>query len=225
MASARPARLRHIGRKPRIRQPFLSALDGLGRTRGHEPGRLGVRQHGGPHRTSPEPQGRVGYTVNLIGGRRAYVRFDELVGPHLVGAKRAALAALRASYASTRTLLARGTVDVVPADLCREPLREAILKRFSTLKAGCRALGLAYRLVARDRRKGGIRRDTVEYLADRLDAPALHALVDPSMGWSRPKRFVLEGVEPTYDFEVPGTRSFIANGIAVHNSHAAAYGR
>ncbi len=44
------------------------------------------------------------------------------------------------------------------------------------------------------------------------------------MGWSRPKRFVLEGVEPTYDFEVPGTRSFIANGIAVHNSHAAAYG-
>src|SRR6266850_1750149 len=167
---------------------------------------------------------RVGYTVNLIGGRRAYVRFDELVGPHLVGAKRAALAALRASYASTRTLLARGTVDVVPADLCREPLREAILKRFSTLKAGCRALGLAYRLVARDRRKGGIRRDTVEYLADRLEAPALHALVDPSMGWSRPKRFVLEGVEPTYDFEVPGARSFIANGIAVHNSHAAAYG-
>jgi DNA polymerase-3 subunit alpha len=30
-------------------------------------------------------------------------------------------------------------------------------------------------------------------------------------------------VEPTYDFEVPGAHSFIANGIAVHNSHAAAY--
>ena len=57
-------------------------------------------------------------------------------------------------------------------------MREAILKRFSTLKAGCRALGLAYRLVARDRRRGGLRRDTVEYLADRLEAPALHALVD-----------------------------------------------
>ncbi len=167
---------------------------------------------------------RFGYTVNLIGGRRTHVRFDELVGRHLVGGKRAALAALRASYASTRILLARGTVDVVPADLYREHLREAILKRFSTLKAGCRALGLAYRLVARDRHKRGIRRDTLEYLAERLESPALHALVDPSMGWSRPKPFVLEGVEPTYDFEVPGARSFIANGIAVHNSHAAAYG-
>jgi DNA polymerase-3 subunit alpha len=34
---------------------------------------------------------------------------------------------------------------------------------------------------------------------------------------------VLEGIEPTYDFAVPGAHSFIANGIAVHNSHAAAY--
>ena len=167
---------------------------------------------------------RVGYTVNLIGGRRSHVRFDELVGQHLVGGKRVALAALRASYAGTRPLLARGTVDVVPADLCREPLREAILKRFSTLKVGCKALGFAYRLVARDRRKKGIRRDTLEYLAECLESPSLHALVDPSMGWSRPRRFVLGSVEPTYDFEVPDARSFIANGIAVHNSHAAAYG-
>ena len=34
---------------------------------------------------------------------------------------------------------------------------------------------------------------------------------------------MLEGEEPTYDFEVPGAHSFIANGIVVHNSHAAAY--
>ena len=37
-------------------------------------------------------------------------------------------------------------------------------------------------------------------------------------------RFLLEGHEATYDFEVPGAASFIANGIAVHNSHAACYG-
>ncbi|MGH7353168.1 MAG: DNA polymerase III subunit alpha [Candidatus Rokuibacteriota bacterium] len=41
--------------------------------------------------------------------------------------------------------------------------------------------------------------------------------------WFPPESFALEGVEPTYDFEVPGAASFIANGIAVHNSHAAAY--
>jgi len=38
-----------------------------------------------------------------------------------------------------------------------------------------------------------------------------------------PTGYVLEGTEPTYDFEVPGAASFIANGIAVHNSHAGAY--
>src|SRR5438552_2390974 len=43
------------------------------------------------------------------------------------------------------------------------------------------------------------------------------------MTWAAPTGYVLEGTEPTYDFEVPGAASFIANGIAVHNSHAGAY--
>jgi DNA polymerase-3 subunit alpha len=43
------------------------------------------------------------------------------------------------------------------------------------------------------------------------------------LAWATPVAFVLEGVEPTYDFEVPGAHSFIANGVVVHNSHAAAY--
>jgi DNA polymerase-3 subunit alpha len=43
------------------------------------------------------------------------------------------------------------------------------------------------------------------------------------MTWAAPTGYVLEGTEPTYDFEVPDAASFIANGIAVHNSHAGAY--
>src|SRR5205809_537646 len=43
------------------------------------------------------------------------------------------------------------------------------------------------------------------------------------MLWAAPVSFVPEGTEPTYDIEVPGAHSFIANGIAVHNSHAGAY--
>jgi DNA polymerase-3 subunit alpha len=167
---------------------------------------------------------RVGYTVNLLGGREAFVRFAECVGPHLVGQRRSALADLVAMYRESRRLLARGSVDVVPAALYRQPLREAILKSFPTLAAGCRELGIAHGLVFGDRRKRGIRRDTLRYLAERLDAPALHALVNASVGWSRFKAYTPEGIEPTYDFEVPGAGSFIGNGIAVHNSHAAAYG-
>jgi len=48
-------------------------------------------------------------------------------------------------------------------------------------------------------------------------------LVDAPLVWSTPVSFTPDGMEPTYDFEVPGAASFIANGIVVHNSHAAAY--
>jgi DNA polymerase-3 subunit alpha len=46
---------------------------------------------------------------------------------------------------------------------------------------------------------------------------------DTPLVWAAPVSFTIDGVEPTYDFEVPGAASFIANGIVVHNSHAAAY--
>ena len=166
---------------------------------------------------------RPGYTVNLTGGRDAFARFRALVGQHLVGPRRAALDALVTTYEATPALMARGSVDVVPLAVCREPLREAILKSFETLKAGCREIGIAYRLVFGDGRKGGLRRDTLRSLADRLDAPALSAIAHATVAWARPRRIESDGAEPTFDFEVPGARSFIANGIVVHNSHAAAY--
>jgi DNA-directed DNA polymerase III PolC len=119
---------------------------------------------------------------------------------------------------------ARGTVDVVPLALCRSALRDAIAKSYPSLKAGCRALGIAYRRMFTDEGKGGIRRDTLRHVARRLDSPSLDALARDLVGWSRPRSYVLEGEEPTYDFEVPVSRSFLANGIAVHNSHAACYG-
>src|SRR5919198_1417731 len=48
-------------------------------------------------------------------------------------------------------------------------------------------------------------------------------LTETPMTWAARASYVLESTEPTYDFEVPGAASFIANGIAVHNSHAGAY--
>ena len=113
-------------------------------------------------------------------------------------------------------------VDVIPMPLALVPIREAITKSYKSLRAGCHALGISHRMLFCDGR--GVRRDTVRYLAERLDSPVLHALAESPMGWSRPRGFTLEGEEPTYDFEVPGAASFIANGVAVHNSHAACYG-
>ena len=56
-----------------------------------------------------------------------------------------------------------------------------------------------------------------------LDDPSLQSIADSTIAWSRPKALVMGSHEPTYDIEVPGAHSFIANGIVVHNSHAAAY--
>src|SRR5205809_552374 len=64
----------------------------------------------------------------------------------------------------------------------------------------------------------------VERVAARRSAGARAAgLAATPMLWAAPVSFVPEGTEPTYDIEVPGAHSFIANGIAVHNSHAGAY--
>jgi DNA polymerase-3 subunit alpha len=64
-------------------------------------------------------------------------------------------------------------------------------------------------------------------VAARRAAPSRPAtaptLAEAPLVWSVPVGFEADGVEPTYDFEVPGAASFIANGIVVHNSHAAAY--
>jgi len=166
---------------------------------------------------------RAGYTVNLLGGAPAFTRFQEAIGQHLVGRRREALTALGGSAGAVSRLRARGTVEIVPLAVCQDPIREAISKRYPTLKAGCRDLRIAYRLMFGDKRKNGIRRDTLRDLAERLDAPPLYALADSAIGWSRFREFTVEGVEPTYDIDVPGARSFIANGVVVHNSHAAAY--
>src|SRR5438093_2296420 len=61
-------------------------------------------------------------------------------------------------------------------------------------------------------------------MARPLDDPTLQAIAESPIAWSRPKDLELLGEEPTYDIEVPGPASFVANGIVVHNSHAAAYG-
>ncbi len=166
---------------------------------------------------------RQGFTVNVLGGGRAFAAVEHLLARYLVGAKRAALRALVASYDGVRRPRARGTVDIIPTALYRQPLRDAILKRYETVTAGCRDLAISAGLL-RERRKGnGIRRDTLALVAHRLAAPTLHDLADAPIAWSKRRSFVLEGEEPTYDIEVPGAHSFVANGIVVHNSHAGAY--
>ena len=129
---------------------------------------------------------RPGFTVNLLGGRVAHRWFEQVVGAYLVGQKRDDLGGLLRDSLDTPTLLARGTVDVIPMALALASVREAIGKAHSSLRAGCEALGISYRMLFADGRKRGIRRDTLRYVAERLDSPALYALAESPIGWSRP---------------------------------------
>ncbi|HEV8662004.1 MAG TPA: DNA polymerase III subunit alpha, partial [Candidatus Methylomirabilis sp.] len=166
---------------------------------------------------------RPGYTVHLLGGRTAFQELRKRVGLHMVGARREALWRLAEASAALPPYLARGTLDIVPATLALEPLRKGIGARFGSLKAGCRALGLAYRLVFADAAKKGIRRDTLLDVAERLGDQRLHDLAIAPLAWTRLVGRAPDGEEETYDISVPGPSSFIANGVVVHNSHAAAY--
>jgi DNA polymerase-3 subunit alpha len=166
---------------------------------------------------------RVGFTVNLLDGRNAFSRFKRFVGPHLTKAKAAALDELVALYEASRRRFGVSGIDVIPPTLFVDHLRGAVLKRFPTLKMGYQELGLRAGAFASNQWRGGIRRDSLAYLGKLLDDPVLQSIADSPIAWSRPKDLELLGEEPTYDIEVPGPASFIANGIVVHNSHAAAY--
>jgi DNA-directed DNA polymerase III PolC len=152
--------------------------------------------------------------------QRGWVNAEDLTGDDFVAVARESSCAIPGAAPT----VAPEPVDLIPILVARESIQDGIAKAYPSLRVGCRALGLSYRLIFSSRRDHGIRRDTVRYLAERLDSPALYALAESPMGWSRPRGFMLEGEEATYDFEVPGAASFIANGIAVHNSHAACYG-
>jgi DNA polymerase III subunit alpha len=164
---------------------------------------------------------RPGFTVNIVDGRNAFARFEAIVGPHLTPRKQAQLRALVAMYEGGRRRFGQSGADVIPAQLFAEPLRAAVLKRFSTFAAGARALGVATGNFRGSR--GSMRRETLAHFAAVLDDPTLHAIADSDISWTRVRDLELLGEEPTYDIEVPGPASFIANGIVVHNSHAAAY--
>ncbi|MBM4441276.1 MAG: DNA polymerase III subunit alpha [Candidatus Rokubacteria bacterium] len=169
-------------------------------------------------------QRRVGFTVNVLDGRNAFARFRTLVAPHLTQRKAAALDELVEMYEHNRRRNGSSGMDVIPPTLFLDHLRDAIVKRFGALGVGLRELGSGYSaLTPKNWRVGGIRRDTLAGLAQQLDDPFLQSLVDSPLAWSRPYDLEVLGEEPTYDIEVPGPASFIANGIVVHNSHAAAY--
>src|SRR6266853_1099335 len=80
-----------------------------------------------------------------------------------------------------RRLAPHESEDLVPIEVYGEALGESLTKAYATVEAGGRALRIPW--------KRAMRRGTLARLAARFDSPALHALAESPIGWSRPRGF------------------------------------
>ncbi|OGA53681.1 MAG: hypothetical protein A3F74_06305 [Betaproteobacteria bacterium RIFCSPLOWO2_12_FULL_62_58] len=161
-----------------------------------------------------------GYAVYLI-GEDSVRRFVERVVPHCVG-RDAPIQALKA-----RLGVVQGGVsskDTVPAAV-------RLRANAARIKSGLtwRELEVQSGVSAREFYgrgsvgKRGFRRATVGRLAAYFNDDGLRDLATSDVYWDTVVEIVPRGVEDVYDLEVVDDHNFVANGLIVHNSHAAAY--
>lgn len=62
------------------------------------------------------------------------------------------------------------------------------------------------------------RRETIAALAEALDSDVLRWWSSPQVAWDEIIEIEACGVEPVYDFNVPGTHNFVASDVFVHNT-------
>jgi len=169
---------------------------------------------------------RPGYQIHVITDE-GLSRFATMIGPYLVGKRRTDLENLMALAPAANNV--RSTHDQVPArqvfPLIRAEATRAMTESGRSLKELCLSGGFTPKLVhSLDPRKRGYRRDTIAAMAKAFESTELRELADADVWWDRVVSIVPDGLEMTYDLEVPGTHNFVADDFVVHNSHSAAYG-
>jgi error-prone DNA polymerase len=113
--------------------------------------------------------------------------------------------------------------DVVPLAVRAIIDRERRHRGLSWEALGRRA-GLSVRtLGAPDPAKRGYRRWVIAQLARCLGSAELARLAGSDLYWDRVVAIRPAGMRPTYDLTVAGEHNFLANGLVIHNSHAASF--
>jgi len=166
---------------------------------------------------------KTGWTVT-IHGEHNFNAFMSTIGQHLIGVKKETAESVCANSRIRTNNRGRGTVDTLPAEIF-EVLHEAIGSFHGTIKTLAQTAGISQRVLYQDTRKRGYTRRTLTALADALHSAQLKMHVSSDIFWDEVVSIEPDGEEMTYDLTVPGPSNFIANGLIVHNSHAASYGR
>jgi len=163
---------------------------------------------------------RPGYAVYLI-GEDSVRRFVERVVPHCVG-RDAPIQALKA-----RLGVVQGGVsskDTVPAAVRLRANAARIKSELTWRELEVQSGVSAREFYGRGSvGKRGFRRGTIGRLAAWFNDADLRDLATSDVYWDTVVEIVPRGIEDVYDLEVEGDHNFVADGLIVHNSHAAAY--
>ncbi len=164
-----------------------------------------------------------GYTI-VITSRNNLIKFAECIGVNLIGNKKIELSKLIKNVINLEENPARGTKDIIPAEILVE-IRRIMTDKKVTVSEISRKLNISSRLFYFDKRKVGFQRGIIRKIGEELKSDKLIDIANSDIYWDEVVSIKKSGKEMTYDLTVPPDHNFIANDIIVHNSHAASYGR
>ena len=127
----------------------------------------------------------------------------------------------------SKTLATRGdgrmSRDIIPAEV-RAMIRRERDRAGVTWNEIGRMTGLGMRAIqSRGGKKIGFRRFVIERLAAVLRSRDLSRLAGSEVYWDKVVAIEERGPQATYDLQIDGDHSFLANNLIVHNSHAASF--
>ncbi|HEY4478563.1 MAG TPA: DNA polymerase III subunit alpha, partial [Candidatus Paceibacterota bacterium] len=166
---------------------------------------------------------KIGYTI-VISGRDNLIKFSRMIGKYLIGKKKKNLIILIKKTNHLKESPARGTKDIIPAEILHE-IRKIMKNRDISVSELSQKLRISERLFYFDKKKIGFQRGIIRKIGQELKSEELIFLANSDVYWDEIVSIKKIGKEMTYDLTVPPDHNFIANDIIVHNSHAASYGR
>lgn len=156
-----------------------------------------------------KPGYRAGWHL-YIDGAENQLRFLDDVGVHGERGRAAQEVA-----EGLRAVIGNTNVDTVPSGVWRQ-VRSALAARHLTHREFAAAMGS--RFCGSTMWKHSPSRSRLAKVATVLDDADLELLATNDVFWDEIAEITSLGEQPVYDATVPGTHSFVANGIHVHNS-------
>ena len=165
-------------------------------------------------------EGRIGYTVHLL-GRRSLEVFAAVIVPHLIG-REVQIQLLNRFLEDTPA--DRESIDTLPAEIkgwvASAKARSG--KTWTQIEAESGVCTKEFYGTPKAHKKG-FRRNTIEKLAHYFNDARLENACSKDVFWETVVSIEAAGEAMTYDLEVANSHNFVANDLIVHNSHSAAY--